>query len=327
MMSFYSIFFAATMRILLKVGRELIQSVRKGRYLLVTIPVKWNQLTIEGIFREQWKVPKKLMHEWRMSKKVTVNDKLRPWNSPLNTGECVQIPIFEEDNYEMVAPANLDVPILYEDEHLLIANKPAGMDTHPASPDQIHSLLNGVAYHLLSKGRPGMIKHIHRLDKDTTGAVLFAKNHLAGSMLDKMLEERQIKRTYAALCEGIIAENEGTINEKIGRDRHHATRRRVSPTGQTAVTHYQVLNRYPKKQLSLVKCSLESGRTHQIRVHFSHIRHPLAGDTLYGGKPIFPRQALHAYKMEFVHPLTEEAIVCHAPFLDNPPIFSDTDFE
>ncbi|MDQ7864695.1 pseudouridine synthase [Peribacillus frigoritolerans] len=94
--------------------------------------------------------------------------------------------------------------------------------------------------------------------------------------------------------------------KKIGRDRHHATRRRVSPTGQTAVTHYRVLNRDSKKNLTLVSCTLESGRTHQIRVHFSHLNHPLAGDTLYGGKKTFPRQALHARKIEFIHPISEE---------------------
>ncbi|MDQ0219901.1 RluA family pseudouridine synthase [Peribacillus cavernae] len=291
--------------------------------MLVTIPDKWNQFTIEGIFKDYWQVPKGLIHEWRMGKEVFVNNQFRSWNSSLKAGECIQIPIFTEEIEVSVHPSDLQISILYEDEHVLIANKPAGLDTHPSSPDQVQSLLNGAAYHLFAEGRPGMIKHIHRLDRDTTGAVLFAKNRLAGSMLDKMLEDRKIKRTYVALCEGILAKNQGTISEKIGRDRHHATRRRVSPTGQTAVTHYQVLRRYPKKKLSVAKCSLESGRTHQIRVHFSHIGHPLAGDSLYGGKPVYPRQALHAYKIEFIHPITEETIVCRAPFLDNPPIFPD----
>lgn len=301
----------------------MIQTVRRGRFLIVTIPAKWNQLTIEGIFRDYWKIPKKMMHEWRMSKEVTINNEFRSWNSPLHVGEYLHIPIFDKGNHIGVIASDLETSILYEDEHLLIANKPAEMETHPSSPGQIDSLLNGVAYHL--KNESGILKHIHRLDKDTTGAVLFAKNHLTGALLDKMLEERKITRSYVALCEGILKKNEGTINEKIGRDRHHATRRRVSPTGQTAITHYQVLERYSKKRLSLVKCSLESGRTHQIRVHFSHIGHPLAGDTLYGGTPVFGRQALHGYKIEFIHPITEERIVCRAPFLDDPSIFPEID--
>lgn len=299
----------------------MIQTVTRGRFLIVTIPAKWNQLTIEGIFKDYWKVPKKMIHEWRMSKQVTINNEHRAWNTPLHVGEHLLIPIFDEGHHPGVPASDLGISILYEDEHLLIANKPAELETHPSSPGQIDSLLNGVAYQV--KERTGTIKHIHRLDKDTTGAVLFAKNRLAGVMLDRILEERKITRSYAALCEGIIKNNEGTIDEKIGRDRHHATRRRVSPTGQTAITRYKVLERYSNKRLSLVKCSLESGRTHQIRVHFSHIGHPLAGDTLYGGKPVFGRQALHAYKMEFIHPITEERIVCHAPFLDDPPIFPD----
>lgn len=301
----------------------MIETVKRGKFLIVTVPFKWNHFTIEGIFKDYWKVPKKLIHEWRMGMEVTVNNEFRPWNLPLAAGENLQIPIFEENNDEAVPPADLQISILFEDEHLLIANKPAGMDTHPSSPDQRNTLINGVAHYLHSTEQPMMIKHIHRLDKNTTGAVLFSKNRLAGSMLDKMLAERKIHRTYAALAQGIMTKKKGTINEKIGRDRHHATRRRVSPSGQPAITHYQVLESDAKKKLSLVKCSLETGRTHQIRVHFSHIGHPLAGDILYGGIPVFPRQALHAYKIELIHPITEEKIVCRAPYLDNPPIFPD----
>jgi 23S rRNA pseudouridine1911/1915/1917 synthase len=140
-----------------------------------------------------------------------------------------------------------------------------------------------------------------------------------------MLEKRDIKRTYLAIVQGTLPNKKGTINEPIGRDRHHATRRRVSPTGQKAVTHYEVLKADQRRKLSLVKCQLDTGRTHQIRVHFSSINHPLAGDELYGGKPIFPRQALHAVKLEFIHPFTNEKIICHAPFLDDHKIFTDID--
>lgn len=301
----------------------MIETVREGKFLVVSVPRKWNHFTIEGIFKDYWKIPKKIIHEWRMSKEVTVDGKLFPWNTPLIAGVHLRVPMFEEDINEAVPPSDFNISILYEDDHLLIANKPSGMDTHPASPDQRNTLLNGVAHYLLSTEQHVMIKHIHRLDKNTTGAVLFSKNRVAGAMLDRMLSERKIHRTYAALAQGIMTEKKGTINEKIGRDRHHATRRRVSPTGQAAITHFHVLEQYLKKKLSLVSCSLESGRTHQIRVHFSHIGHPLAGDILYGGASTFPRQALHAYKIEFIHPFTEETIICRAPYLDAPPIFPD----
>ncbi|WP_308302368.1 RluA family pseudouridine synthase [Bacillus sp. V5-8f] len=300
----------------------MIESVKQGKFLVVTIPDDWKHYTIEGIFKDYWKVPKKMIHEWRMGKAVTVNDQKIPWTSLLKPGDRLAVPVFE-DTDDLVAATDLQISILYEDEHLLIVNKPPGMDTHPNSAGQADTLMNGVAHYLLSTEQPTMAKHIHRLDKDTSGAVLFAKNRLSGVMLDKMLEERKIHRTYLAIVHGLLSKAKGTINEKIGRDRHHPTRRRVSPTGQTAITHFRVLERDPKKKLTIVKCSLESGRTHQIRVHFSHIGHPLAGDVLYGGKAVFPRQALHAYKISFIHPVTEEPIECIAPFLDSVPIFPD----
>ncbi|MGW8427953.1 RluA family pseudouridine synthase [Peribacillus simplex] len=295
-----------------------------NQHLIIDVLQSWNGLTLENLFRERWKAPKKLVHEWRMSKEVTVNGNSVTWSTVLNEGDTISIPLLNQAENETVQAADLGISIIYEDEVLLIANKPAGMDTHPSQPGESHSLINGVAHHLQKTGQSCMIKHIHRLDKDTTGAVLFAKNRLIGSMLDRMLEEREIKRTYLALVEGNIKKNEGEIKEKIGRDRHHATRRRVSPTGQTAVTHFQVLNRDPKKNLTLVSCTLESGRTHQIRVHFSHLNHPLAGDTLYGGKKTFPRQALHARKIEFIHPISERKMSIEAPFIDRPEIFDVT---
>lgn len=299
----------------------MIHFTRQENNIIITVPEKWNSFTIEDFFKNYWHAPKKVIHEWRMSKEVTLNNERVPWSTKLNEGDFFSIPIFKEQDTEQVPACDLGIDILYEDDFLLVANKPAHMDTHPSEANDTKTLINGVAFHLKQTGQTCMLKHIHRLDKDTTGAVLFAKNRLVGSMLDKMLEERKITRTYYALVEGFIKSDEGTIQEKIGRDRHHATRRRVSPTGQTAVTHYKVLTRYPKQNLTLVSCTLESGRTHQIRVHFSHIHHPLAGDTLYGGKKTFPRQALHAYQIEFTHPISEENILCKAPFLDTPPIF------
>ncbi|WP_285767831.1 RluA family pseudouridine synthase [Peribacillus sp. SI8-4] len=291
--------------------------------MLIKVQQNWTGISLESLFRERWKAPKKLVHEWRMNKEVKLNGHAAPWSTSLQQGDLLSIPLMDMADDEAVQATNLEIPILYEDEWLLVANKPAGIDTHPSQPGDRRSLLNGVAYHLQQTGQTCMIKHIHRLDQDTTGAVLFAKNRLIGSILDRMLEERAIKRTYLALVEGSLHKKQGDINAKIGRDRHHATRRRVSPTGQAAITHYRLLHHDPNRNLSLVSCTLETGRTHQIRVHFSHLNHPLAGDTLYGGKKIFPRQALHARKIEFTHPILEEKMVITAPFLDKPEIFDE----
>lgn len=183
--------------------------------------------------------------------------------------------------------------------------------------------MNALIHYFQEKQEKCYLRHIHRLDQDTSGAGLFAKTPLAGAMLDRMMEAREIKRVYTALVHGKMKKPKATISAKIGRHRHHPTRRRVSATGKDAITHYEVTAYFPKMNLTKVDCWLDTGCTHQIRVHLAYIGHPLAGDTLYGGKPIFPRQALHAKELKFIHPITEEKIDVFAPYLDGPPIFPD----
>ncbi|WP_428909416.1 RluA family pseudouridine synthase [Niallia sp. Krafla_26] len=302
----------------------MIQTKRKGEWFEILIPEEWATYTVQDFFRHVWQAPKKQVHTLRMEKKVKVNNAEANWTQPLQVNDVLTIQFFQNEEFP-VQPSYYEITVLHEDDHLLVVNKPAGMDTHPNSPTQNDTLANAVAYYLQSKGELRAFKHVHRLDKDTTGAVLFAKHPFIGAILDGMLEKREIKRTYVALVHGILKNKKGTIRESIGRDRHHPTRRRVSPTGQEAITHYQLVKTDSKRNLSLVQCSLDTGRTHQIRVHFSHIGHPLAGDILYGGKPIFLRQALHAVKIQLIHPFTKETITCPAPFLDEPKIFSDLD--
>lgn len=303
----------------------MLQTCCKGKWFEITVPERWDGLTIDDLFRKLWGAPKKLTHSFRTEKKVIVNHKPADWNAPLVSGDKIMINLFEEMRGN-IPPAYMEVPVLYEDEHLLIFNKPAFMNTHPNDREsEKDTLLNGAVFYLEGKGEIRNIRHIHRLDRDTTGAILFAKHPLAGAILDRMLLERQIKRTYIAIVHGLVSAKKGTIQEPIGRDRHHPTRRRVSTGGQEAITHFQVLKAEKKQKLTYVKCWLDTGRTHQIRVHFSSIGHPLAGDELYGGKPFFNRPALHAAKLEFIHPFFEERIICHAPLTDVPPIFTDID--
>lgn len=301
---------------------HLIQTTKKGLYIEILIPQKWVGKTLETLFKDIWQMPKKLMHEWRMSKDVYVNGQLVAWHQPLPQDAKLLLPVYKS-NPSHITPTYLDLNILYEDDHLVIVNKPAGIETHPSKPDQIDSLLNAVAYHVMLEDHQGELRHIHRLDQDTTGAILFSKHTLAGSLLQQMLDERSIKRSYKALVHGRMPKKKDTITASIGRDRHHATRRRVSPSGQHAVTHYKVLHYDPKQDVSLIECQLDTGRTHQIRVHLSHIGHPLVGDTLYGGKPLYHRQALHAYQIQFIHPITEEPLRINAPYIDQPSIFLD----
>jgi 23S rRNA pseudouridine1911/1915/1917 synthase len=284
----------------------------KGEWFEITVPVEWSNLTADQLFRNIWQASKKQIHYMRMEKHLLVNGEIARWEKPLQTDDLLQMKIFSDEESEQI-PENIPVDILFEDEHYIIFNKPSGTDTHPNDPGQKNTLANAAAFHVLSQGSIRNTRHIHRLDRDTSGCILFAKHPLAGSIADKMLEERKIKRTYSALVHGKLKKNNGTINQPIGRDRHHATRRRVSPKGQPAITHYLAVKYFEKENLTSIQCQLDTGRTHQIRVHLSHIGHPLAGDTLYGGKPIFSGQALHAARLVFTHPFTLEIIDITCP--------------
>lgn len=298
---------------------------RFGEWFQIIVPNRWEGKTIAGLFRHEWEVPKKLTHIFRMEKKVQVNGQDFSWTAALSAGSKLQMRLFEEEEI-LISPYFQELDVLYEDDHLIVINKPPFLKTHPNNPNvEKDTLVNAVTYHMLAKGEMRNIRQIHRLDQDTSGAILFAKHALAGAVLDKMLEKREIKRTYIALVHGLFQKKTGAITAAIGRDRHHPTRRRVSASGQDAITHYQVIKEDLQRQLSYVKCWLGTGRTHQIRVHLSHLGHPLAGDTLYGGEPTLKRQALHAAKLEFIHPLTQEKIECFAPFLDHPVIFKNID--
>ncbi|OCA84423.1 RNA pseudouridine synthase [Bacillus sp. FJAT-27225] len=297
-----------------------------GNKLELTIPFAWQGITVQQIFREKWKTSKKQAHLFRMEGRVTFKGEKIGWDKPLDAGSKLLMDLFDTQPTE-VEPFYLDLAILYEDEHVLVVNKPAFLNTHPNTPGETETLLNAVSFHLQSEGKGASVQQTHRLDRDTTGAILFAKHPLAGAILDGMLEKRLIKRTYIAAVCGTGLKKKDTINLPIGRDRHHSVRRRVSPSGQAAITHYKVLKTEPYNKLTFVACRLDTGRTHQIRVHFSHIGYPLAGDELYGGRPLFTRQALHAAKLEFTHPITLERLAVRAPFMDSPPIFKDIDLE
>lgn len=294
---------------------------KKGEWMELLVPEEWSGHTIEQILKGIWQVPKGPLHQLRMGKGVKINGEVYPWSKEVAAGDRFQVQLFPKEELGVV-PSFIEFDILYEDDHLLIVNKPAGIDTHPADDTQTNTLANAVAFYFQVNGIETRVRHIHRLDKDTTGAVLFAKHAIAGAILDRLLEQRIIKREYLALVQGKVKQKSKMINEPIGRDRHHPTRRRVSPGGQDAITYYEVIKHYPDQNITLVKLQLQTGRTHQIRVHMSYIGYPIIGDVLYGGiEKGYSRQALHAFKISLPHPITNEEVVCLAPFIDNPPIF------
>ncbi|WP_028783733.1 RluA family pseudouridine synthase [Thalassobacillus devorans] len=292
---------------------------KQGEWFEIVIPEKWEGVTIESLLKDVWKTPKKLLHQFRMNKDTTVNGEQLSWSTMLKAKDRFRVRLFPSEEFGVI-PDKLDMQIIYEDDHVLVVNKPAGVDTHPNEDGQTGTLANGVAFYYMENGVETKVRHIHRLDRETSGAILFAKHALAGAVMDRQLEKRNISRTYLALVHGQIKREQGIIDFPIGKDRHHPNRRRVSPGGQRAVTEYQVV-RYDKKQhVSVVKLDLQTGRTHQIRVHMHHQGHPIAGDKLYEKQNDgYARLALHAAKISFLHPITEERISASAVSSDRLP--------
>ncbi|MDM5206814.1 RluA family pseudouridine synthase [Cytobacillus kochii] len=290
---------------------------KKGEWFELTIPKKWAGQSATQLFREIWGAPKKLTHQMRMEGCVKKNNNPIVWEKPLIQGDRLQFKLLTDPQVETLENDGFytDVDVRYEDDHLIIFNKPAGMETHPHTLVQKNTLLDAAKYYMQLQGESTYIRHIHRLDKETSGVILFAKHSLAGAILDTELAQRFIKRTYMALVHGQLKNKHDSIELPIGKDRHHSNKRRVSTTGQYAKTTYDVQAYDSKNNISLITCQLDTGRTHQIRVHLSHIGHPLVGDHLYGGKNLLTRQALHAYKLEWQHPFTKEKqeITCPAP--------------
>lgn len=231
----------------------------------------------------------------------------------LNTGDVLRILVPEEAREEdSIIPVKMDLDILYEDEDILVLNKPADMPVHPSAGNYENTLANGVAWYYKQQGERFVYRCINRLDRDTTGVLVLAKNPLSGALLSAQMKARQIRRTYLALTDGIPPER-GTICAPVARVADSVITREVDPErGEKAVTHFQrlaVSNGY-----ALVELHLDTGRTHQIRVHMKHIGCPLPGDFLY--HPVFDRisrQALHSFQLEFSHPITGKPMCFLAP--------------
>lgn len=221
----------------------------------------------------------------------------------IHTNDIILVDI--EESIDFISDAK-KLDIVYEDDYFLFVNKPKNILVHPDDKNKTGTMCNIVSYYYKNKNINASVKYAHRLDIDTTGILMFSKDSLCSSYLHHIISTHELKRTYLCLCEGILKNKKDVINLPIGEDRHHNQRRRVSKTGQTAITHYEVIKEFNK--YSLLKVVLETGRTHQIRVHLSHIGHPLLGDVLYGAKTN-NRVMLHSHQVEFIHPVTMEKII------------------
>lgn len=253
---------------------------------------------------------------------VAVNGKSVKANYKLREGDRIEFEIPEAVEPDIVAE-DIPLSILYEDADVLVVDKPKGMVVHPAAGHYSQTLVNAVMYHC--KGelsgingvlRPGIV---HRIDRDTTGSIIICKNDMAHNEIARQLKEHSINRRYRAIVTGVLNDDEGTIEGAIGRDKKDRKKMAITADGKPAVTHYRVLQRF--KHYTYVECVLETGRTHQIRVHMASIGHPLLGDEVYGRKSDKYKcegQCLHAMTLGFHHPRTGEYIEVNAPL---PPYF------
>ena len=264
------------------------------------IPDSLPEMTVKIFLEEQLLIPRKIRHFLRIKKHILINQEEVHWHQTVKAGDECQL-IFDEEDYptkEIVWGNSNLIQEVYQDQHLIIVNKPEGMKTHGNQPDEI-ALLNHVTAYV---GQTCYV--VHRLDKETSGLVLFAKNPFILPILNRLLEKKEISREYWALVEGKIGTKELVFQDKIGRDRHDRRKRVVDfKNGQYAETHVTRLKQFQNKT-SLLRCRLKTGRTHQIRVHLSHCGHPILGDPLYNPHSKASRLMLHAFKLSFVHPLT-----------------------
>ena len=249
----------------------------------------------------------------RMPKSILVNGVHYYMRQELSKGDHLQVRICETQNSEKIPPTKLPLDIIYEDEDLLVLNKPAGMPIHPSLNNYTNSMANALAYYFQSQGKPFIFRCCNRLDRDTSGLTIVSKHLVSGSILSDMTKYREVHREYLAIARGSVTPSEGTIQAPLGRKEGTIIERTVDwEHGEDAVTHYKVVKE--ANGHSLVSLRLETGRTHQIRIHMKYLGYPLIGDYLYNpDMEYMTRQALHSHHMEFTHPITGEHMSFTAP--------------
>lgn len=262
------------------------------------------------------------VQQWIKDAVVTVNGKSVKGNYKVKGNDEITVTIPEPEELD-IQPEDMNLEVYYEDADVLVVNKPRGMVVHPAPGHTKGTLVNGLMHHCTDLSgingvmRPGIV---HRIDKDTSGLLMVAKNDMAHESLVNQLVAKTVTRRYKAIVHGVIPHDKGIIDAPIGRDKKERQSMTVDENGKNAVTHFQVLERF--KDFTLVECRLETGRTHQIRVHMKYIGYPLAGDPKYGPKKTLDMngQALHAGILGFDHPRTGEYIEFEAPI---PEVFEE----
>jgi 23S rRNA pseudouridine1911/1915/1917 synthase len=266
---------------------------------------------LRNILARRFMLSQALLSRLKFEHKIRVNSQWARTSQRIAAGDVITIDVaLEEEN--PIIPEALPLEIVYEDDDFLVVNKVSGMAVHPSKSGGTGTLANAVTHYFNQSGSKVLFRAVHRLDKDTSGLLLIAKNRFAQQGLSDPKSANPMQKRYIALVEGLLEDESGTISQPIACPDPTQRRRLVHPDGQTAVTHYRVLERLPGH--TLISLWLETGRTHQIRVHMSHLGHPLCGDLLYGRpSPWMGRLALHADEIVFLHPRTGKTSTIKSP--------------
>lgn len=274
-------------------------------------------LEIKDIMRNHFDFSARLRNKIKREKLVLLNDKQTAgWITP-KVGDVIRITLPDEKSH--FEPQAIPLYPVFEDDDILIINKQPGLIVHPTKGHPSGTVANALMHYMEQTNQSFKIRFVNRLDMDTSGLLVIAKNAYCQNDYTRQMKENLVEKRYIAIVKGIVESDNGTIDLPIGRPDPENVRRGVMEGGSPSVTHYKVCERFPKKGYTMVELLLETGRTHQIRVHMSHIGHPVLGDWLYGGDNILlmERQALHAARLSFTHPITKEKLMLTAPLPDD----------
>ena len=273
-------------------------------------------LNVKEVLKSHFKISDRLLTKLKKNQKIYLNNITTFVNARLNLNDLVEVDLNFDEISENIVPTKMNLNIIFEDETILILNKAPNIPVHPSILHYENSLSNGVQFYYLESNIKTKIRPVNRLDKDTSGIVVFAKNEYIQEILIKQMKNKTFKKEYLAILEGFLKEPFGTIIAPIARKENSIIEREVNSNGNNSITHFKLLKnfKYENQKLCLVNFDLETGRTHQIRVHSKYIGHSILGDSLYGNlSSIINRQALHAYKISFIHPIYNTSCTFEAP--------------
>ncbi|MFL5537391.1 MAG: RluA family pseudouridine synthase [Longimicrobiaceae bacterium] len=282
------------------------------RWLEHTVTAEEAGRTVQEVLTGPMQVSRRMIQRLTRAKGILLNRRAAFLGRKVKAGDVVAARV-GVDEAAGLAPVEMPLSVVHEDGEVLVIDKPPFLLVHPTSPEQRETLSHGVAHHFARVGVRAKVRPVHRIDRDTSGLVLFAKTALSHSRLDPQLHPGALERGYLALVDGVVERDSGIIDAPIGRDPRNPQLRVVRPDGDAARTRWRVVERFPRA--TLLALELETGRTHQIRVHMMHFGHPVLGDRQYGraGTSLIRRQALHAARLSFTHPSTGERMTFEAP--------------